>query len=82
LLGIFLMAVELGWFIARPMVNELRVRRRRVPATGWTRRNVVTALVALALIAFVVTPWGAASPPLPCCAPHARRRYSPPRPDS
>lgn len=57
LLGIFLMAVELGWFIARPIVTELRVWRRRVPTAGWTRRNVVTALVMLCLVALLVTPW-------------------------
>jgi putative peptide zinc metalloprotease protein len=57
LLGIFLMAVELGWFIARPIVSELRVWRRRLPAAGWTRRSVLTLLVACALVALLATPW-------------------------
>jgi putative peptide zinc metalloprotease protein len=57
LLGIFLMAVELGFFIVRPIVTELRVWRRRLPATGWTRRSVLTLVIACGLVALLATPW-------------------------
>jgi putative peptide zinc metalloprotease protein len=64
LLGIFLLVVELGWFLARPIVMELRVWHRRVPASGWTLRKAVTALLALGLVAALVTPWrGSVSAP-------------------
>jgi putative peptide zinc metalloprotease protein len=58
LLGVFLMSVELGWFIARPILAELCVWRRRVPTAGRTWRTAVTALAALALVAVLATPWG------------------------
>lgn len=57
LLGLFLMAVELGWFIARPILHELSAWPRRLRAGGMTRRAALTlALAALALAAGLV-PW-------------------------
>ncbi|HMM54203.1 MAG TPA: HlyD family efflux transporter periplasmic adaptor subunit [Candidatus Desulfobacillus sp.] len=56
LLGIFLMAVELAWFIARPVWSELAAWRRRwpdVPVSG--RRRVLLLLAMLGLVLMV--PW-------------------------
>src|SRR5579859_5549263 len=57
LLGIFLMAVELGWFIVRPIMNELDVWRRRVPAAGWTRHSVLTILAVTSVVLLLAIPW-------------------------
>ncbi len=54
-LGIFLFAVEIGWFIVRPIWNEIRVWIKRRVEAG--RRTMVTVAVALALLAVFVTPW-------------------------
>jgi putative peptide zinc metalloprotease protein len=57
LLGIFLMGVELVWFIARPIWNELAdwaTRRDRVRVN----RNSVATLIGFAgLIALMLIPW-------------------------
>lgn len=57
LLGLFLMAVEIGFFIVRPIVNELLVWRWRAPARGWTWRSRFTALLLLAGVAALAAPW-------------------------
>jgi putative peptide zinc metalloprotease protein len=56
-LGILLLAVELGWFIARPIVGELRIWWLRRADLRWqseTRRSA--ALLGLALL-FLILPW-------------------------
>ncbi len=56
-LGIFLMCVEIGWFLVRPIVGELRVWYARLGDKRPDRRAVVTiACCALALLLLVV-PW-------------------------
>ncbi len=56
LLGIFLMAVELVWFIARPVASELRVWRQRRREIRFSRKIAALALmVALALLGLL--PW-------------------------
>ncbi|WP_233164415.1 HlyD family efflux transporter periplasmic adaptor subunit, partial [Chromobacterium sp. ASV23] len=56
-LGILLLAVELGWFIARPIVGELRIWWLRRADLRWqseTRRSA--ALLGLVLL-FLILPW-------------------------
>ncbi len=56
-LGVFLMALELWWFIARPIVNELVAWKKLAPRLGWNRHTTATAsLLLLGLIALAV-PW-------------------------
>ncbi|MGN6233714.1 MAG: HlyD family efflux transporter periplasmic adaptor subunit [Trinickia sp.] len=56
-LGIFLMCVEIGWFLVRPIVGEIRVWHARLGTRRPDRRALVTiACCAAALLLFVV-PW-------------------------
>lgn len=57
LLGLFLFAVEIGWFVVRPIVTELNVWRHRAPARGWTRRSLLSLLALAALIVTLSVPW-------------------------
>ena len=57
LLGAFLMIVEIGWFIARPIAVELRVWASRRTALRWNRRSLTTLAAALLLGAAAVVPW-------------------------
>jgi Multidrug resistance efflux pump len=55
-LGIVLFVVEVGWFILRPIVTELRYwwsQRQRVPRT----RRVVAVVLALAACVLLAVPW-------------------------
>ena len=56
LLGVILLAVELGWFVVRPVAAELKVwweRRAEVPGS----RRVIWLLLAAVLGAVVLIPW-------------------------
>ncbi|RDU97990.1 HlyD family efflux transporter periplasmic adaptor subunit [Trinickia dinghuensis] len=56
-LGIFLMCVEIGWFLVRPIVGEIRIWHARLGSKRPDRRAVATiACCAVALLLFVV-PW-------------------------
>jgi len=56
-LGIFLMCVEIGWFLVRPIVGEIRVWHARLGSRRPDRRALVTmACCAIALLLLVV-PW-------------------------
>jgi putative peptide zinc metalloprotease protein len=56
-LGLFLMCVEIGWFLLRPIVGEIAVWRRRLGDRKPERRALITlCTLALALLMFVV-PW-------------------------
>jgi putative peptide zinc metalloprotease protein len=56
-LGLFLMCVEIGWFLARPIVGEIVVWLRRLREGRPTRRATVTfGVLAIALLLLVV-PW-------------------------
>ena len=64
LLGLFLMAVEIGWFIVRPVVAELMGWPRRLSAGGGLRRSWLVAAALAAGIAVAVLPWrGSVSAP-------------------
>jgi len=55
-LGVFLLAVELGWFVVQPVMGELKVwwqRRADVPRS----RRVVWLLLATGVVALLVIPW-------------------------
>lgn len=57
LLGLFLFAVEIAWFIALPVWSELKIwwqRREEIRTSPHGRR---TAMVAAGLLAFTVIPW-------------------------
>lgn len=56
LLGIFLMLVELGWFIFMPIYKEMQhwwAHREQ----AHTPRVLISALILLALVAVLVVPW-------------------------
>lgn len=57
LLGLFLMAVEVGWFIARPILNEVRVWPGRLVARGWPRRGFLTMGLFVAALVALALPW-------------------------
>ncbi|WP_431855224.1 HlyD family efflux transporter periplasmic adaptor subunit [Azospirillum sp.] len=57
LLGVFLMAVEIGWFIVRPVVAELRVWAARRRDLRWNARSVTTLAAASLLLAAFLVPW-------------------------
>ena len=56
LLGIFLFAVEIGWFVVRPLWSELNVWRQRRAAISVTRR-LALLLAAGLLLALLAWPW-------------------------
>jgi putative peptide zinc metalloprotease protein len=56
-LGLFLMCVEIGWFLVRPIALEVLIWRTRLGGRRPQRRAIVTlGVVAVALLLFVV-PW-------------------------
>jgi putative peptide zinc metalloprotease protein len=56
LLGIFLFLVEIGWFVIRPLANELKVwRERRTEIRPSRKRLAGLALAGLAIAALI--PW-------------------------
>lgn len=56
LAGIILFAVEIGWFIVRPVLNELRVWRERRSETTF-RAKAGWFLLLLLLFLLIVVPW-------------------------
>lgn len=77
-LGLALMAVELGWFIARPVWREMRVWWQAREAMRWNRASLRTALLAgLGLLA-LVWPWqGVVQAPAVLGALQAQAVYAP-----
>lgn len=57
LLGIVLLMVELGWFIAMPIMSELRVWWERRADMHWNRHTKCTAVVVAMLLAILFLPW-------------------------
>ena len=57
LLGIVLLAVEVGWFIARPVLDELHAWWGLRAQLRGHRASWRSALVALAVMLWVVVPW-------------------------
>ena len=56
-LGIFLMCVEVGWFLVRPIVGELRIWRARVGSRRPNRRATATIAGCAAAFLLLVVPW-------------------------
>ncbi|WP_168220498.1 hypothetical protein [Azospirillum thermophilum] len=57
LLGLFLMMVEIGWFIARPILQELRVWAQRRRDLRLNRRSGATFAAAALLVGAFFLPW-------------------------
>lgn len=57
LLGIFLLMIELGWFIALPIVTELNIWAKNKEAMHWNPTTRRSALIAAALLAVIILPW-------------------------
>ncbi|WP_431854301.1 HlyD family efflux transporter periplasmic adaptor subunit [Azospirillum sp.] len=57
LLGLFLMAVEIGWFIVKPVAAELSQWARRRGRVRANRHALVTGLFAVAALALALLPW-------------------------
>jgi len=56
-LGIVLMGVELGWFLALPIVREIRVWWQRRAELRWNRHTVRTTIAAGLLALVLLLPW-------------------------
>ncbi len=56
-LGIVLMAVELAWFIARPLQRELAEWWRRRDELRWNRRTTATLAALCGAVALLLVPW-------------------------
>ncbi len=64
LLGLFLMMVEIGWFILRPIALELKVWRQRRGDLRWNRNMMVSATIGTLLVLAALLPWsGSVSAP-------------------
>jgi putative peptide zinc metalloprotease protein len=62
LLGIFLMGVELVWFIARPIWNELSEWAGRRDRVRINRNSIATMIGFAGLVALVLIPWRGSVP--------------------
>ncbi|MDP1930520.1 MAG: HlyD family efflux transporter periplasmic adaptor subunit [Gammaproteobacteria bacterium] len=60
-IGIFLFAVEIWWFIARPILQELQAWRARLPKISANpysrRRSLFSVLLFTGLVALLFVPW-------------------------
>jgi putative peptide zinc metalloprotease protein len=56
-LGLFLMCVEIGWFLARPIVGEIVVWLRRLREGRPNRRATVTFGVLAIVLLLLIVPW-------------------------
>lgn len=56
-LGIILFAIEIIWFIALPVLNEMKEWWKMRAEIINTRRSAISALVLAAAIGFLVIPW-------------------------
>jgi putative peptide zinc metalloprotease protein len=62
MLGIFLFAVEIAWFILRPIRNELEAWAKRRQEMRLNRQTVSSLALAAGLVALTVIPWRSAVP--------------------
>lgn len=56
LLGIFLFAVEIAWFIARPLWSEIKVWHEQRQRIGM-RHRLALGVIALLLLGLLLVPW-------------------------
>ncbi|HEX5418876.1 MAG TPA: HlyD family efflux transporter periplasmic adaptor subunit, partial [Gammaproteobacteria bacterium] len=59
-LGLVLMCVEIGWFLALPILRELGVWRRRRGELRWNRQTLSTAVLAGLAALILLLPWQSA----------------------
>jgi len=57
LLGLFLFIVEIGWFILRPIVNEMRQWWQRRALFSMNRNTIRTLLLLGGLVCLIALPW-------------------------
>jgi len=57
LLGIFLMVVEIGWFLARPVTNELREWWKRRHTIGWSPNLLIGPALLCGTGLLLALPW-------------------------
>lgn len=57
LLGVFLMIVELVWFVGRPIYAEFRTWYQMRSTIGWNANSISTLAVLIVLAALLVVPW-------------------------
>lgn len=62
LLGILLFVVEIGWFVLRPVADELSVWAKRYREARMTRRTLTTLSILALLIALAAIPWRGSVP--------------------
>ncbi|WP_413206502.1 HlyD family efflux transporter periplasmic adaptor subunit [Rhodospirillum sp. A1_3_36] len=56
-LGIFMMMVEIVWFLGRPIWSEVRVWAQRKDEARWTVGGLIALLSGLGLVALLLFPW-------------------------
>lgn len=56
-LGIFLMMVELVWFIGRPIYNEFRSWSAHKQYFHWNHQSIRTLVLFIALLLLLIIPW-------------------------
>ncbi len=77
-LGLFMLAVELGWFIVRPIVGELKVWWQRRAELRWQRETHRSVALLTALMLFAVVPWQSeVASPAVLTALHSQGLYAP-----
>lgn len=59
-LGIAMVTVEIGFFLVRPVVHEALVWWRRRGDLRWSKRTLVTAGGAVAIVVLLAVPWRSA----------------------
>ena len=60
IIGIAMVVVEVGYFLARPIVQEILTWLQRRGEMRWHRRTVITASTAFAIVLLLVVPWRSA----------------------
>jgi putative peptide zinc metalloprotease protein len=56
-LGVLLFVVEIGWFIALPVLRELKVWWTQRSELEWNRATIRSAIVLLGALALLLIPW-------------------------
>jgi len=57
LVGIFLFAVEIAWFVFRPVANELKIWHKLMPQLKTSKRARRSALLFSSLLLLFIVPW-------------------------
>ncbi|WP_457418823.1 efflux RND transporter periplasmic adaptor subunit [Roseateles sp. P5_E7] len=78
LLGVLLLAVELGWFLVLPMWRELRAWWQLRAGLGWNAACRRTAVLAAAALLLMLLPiWGGVRAPAMLLAERSQHVYAP-----